>query len=143
MGGCETDGVDRRPALAVGIDTFSVVLFVSIGRREHERESTIVGLIETAAPFLIGLAVAWIALRAWQRPTDWRTGVGVWLITLGLGLATRRLVFDDGIALSFVIVAALFLALFLIGWRVAFGLIERRRLRGRATPSNRAPSSTR
>jgi len=118
--------VDRRPALAVGLDTFSVVLFVAVGRREHDRESTIAGLIDTAAPFLIGLAVAWLALRVWNRPTDWRTGVAVWALTLGVGTAMRRAVFDDGIALSFVIVAAAFLALFLIGWRVAFGLIERR-----------------
>ena len=107
--------MDRRLPLAVGLDTFAVVLFVAIGRREHERASTVAGLIDTAAPFLIGLAVAWLALRVWQRPIDWHTGIGVWALTLGVGMAVRRAVFDDGIALSFVIVAALFLALFLIG----------------------------
>ncbi len=132
------EGVDRRVALAVGIDTFSVVLFVAIGRREHERESTIAGLVETAAPFLIGLAVAWLVLRAWQRPTDWLAGVGLWAITLGVGLTLRRLVFDDGIALSFVIVAALFLALFLIGWRVAFAAIARRRIDAERQPVDSA-----
>jgi hypothetical protein len=118
--------MDRRLALALGIDVFSVTLFVAIGRREHEQGSSLRGLIDTAAPFLIALAIAWLALRVWQRPTDWRTGVGVWAITLVAGMALRNVVFDDGTATSFVIVAALFLALFLVGWRVAFTLFDRR-----------------
>ena len=121
--------MERRVPLAVGIDVFSVTLFVAVGRREHERDSAIAGLIDTAAPFLLALALAWVLLRAWRRPTDWRTGVGVWAITLVAGMILRNLVFGDGTATSFVIVAASFLALFLVGWRVAFGLIERRSTR--------------
>ena len=121
--------MDRRVPLALGIDTFSVVFFVAVGRREHDRDSAISGLIDTAAPFLIGLAIAWLVLRAWSRPTDWRTGVGIWAITLVAGMLLRKIVFGDGTATSFVIVATLFLALFLIGWRLAFGLIERRTTR--------------
>ena len=41
-------------------------------------------------------------------------------------MVLRNLVFDDGTATSFIIVAAAFLALFLVGWRVAYGLFERR-----------------
>ena len=128
--------MDRRLPLALGLDTFSVVLFVAIGRREHDRDSAIAGLIDTAAPFLIGLALAWVVLRAWNRPTDWRAGIGIWAITLVAGMLVRGLVFDDGTATSFVIVAALFLALFLVGWRVAFGVIDRRAAR----PAAPAPS---
>ena len=119
--------MDRRLPLALGIDVFSVTLFVAVGRREHDRDSAIAGLIDTAAPFLLALALAWIALRAWQRPTDWRTGVGVWAITLVAGMLLRNLVFDDGTATSFVIVATLFLGLFIVGWRLAFAAIDRRR----------------
>ena len=126
--------MDRRLPLALGLDTFSVVFFVAVGRREHERDSAIAGLIDTAAPFLIGLALAWVVLRAWSRPTDWRTGIGIWAITLVAGMLVRDLVFDDGTATSFVIVAALFLALFIIGWRVGFGVIDRRAARP-ATPA--------
>jgi hypothetical protein len=121
--------MDRRVPLAVGIDVFSVTLFVAIGRREHERDSAIAGLIGTAAPFLLALALAWVVLRAWRRPTEWRMGVGIWAITLVAGMLLRNLVFGDGTATSFVIVAASFLALFLVGWRVTFGLIERRSTR--------------
>ena len=121
--------MERRVPLAVGIDVFSVTLFVAVGRREHERDSAIAGLIDTAAPFLLALALAWVLLRAWRRPTEWRTGIGIWAITLVAGMLLRNLVFGDGTATSFVIVAASFLALFLVGWRVAYGLFERRSTR--------------
>lgn len=124
--------MDRRLQLALGIDVFSVTLFVAIGRREHERDSAIAGLIGTATPFIIALGVAWLVLRAWHRPTDWRTGVGVWAITLVAGMLLRNLVFGDGTATSFVIVATVFLALFLVGWRLAYGLFERRSTRAPA-----------
>jgi hypothetical protein len=39
-------------------------------------------------------------------------------VTLVVGMVLRRVVFDDGTAWSFVVVATLFLALFLIGWRI-------------------------
>ena len=120
--------MDRRLQLALGLDTFFVVLFVAVGRREHERDSAIAGLIGTAAPFVIALAIAWLALRAWQRPTNWTAGIGIWAITLVVGMSLRNLVFGDGTATSFVIVATAFLALFLIGWRLVYGLFERRRV---------------
>ncbi len=125
--------MDRRVSLAVGIDVFSVTLFVAIGRREHGQDSAITGLIDTAAPFLLALALAWLVLRAWRRPTDWLTGVGIWTITVVAGLLLRNLVFGDGTATSFVIVAAAFLALFLVGWRLAFGVMERRSTRTSST----------
>lgn len=118
--------MDRRLLVALGLDTFFVVLFVAVGRREHERDSAIAGLIGTAAPFVIALAIAWLALRAWQRPTNWTSGIGIWAITLVVGMLLRNLVFGDGIATSFVIVATAFLALLLIGWRLVYGLFERR-----------------
>lgn len=116
-----------RTPLAAGLDTFAVVLFVAIGRREHERDSAIAGLLYTVAPFLIALAIAWLVLRAWRRPTDWRTGVGVWALVVSIGLLLRRFVFDDGTATAFVIVATLFLGLFIVGWRLVVALIDRRR----------------
>ena len=119
--------MDRRASLAAGLDTFAVVLFVAIGRREHERDSAISGLITTAAPFVIALAIAWLVLRAWRRPTDLATGVGVWAIVVAAGMVLRNVVFDDGTATSFIIVATLFLGLFIVGWRAVFTLIERRR----------------
>jgi hypothetical protein len=62
----------------------------------------------------------------WQRPTDWRIGVGICAITVAAAMLLRNLVFGDGTATSFVVVTTLFLTLLLVGWRLAYALIERR-----------------
>jgi FtsH-binding integral membrane protein len=118
--------VDRRAPLAAGLDVASVVLFVAIGKREHEQDTAIAGLVSTAAPFLIALLVAWLVVRVWTRPTAWTTGVMIWPITLVIGMVLRSAVWDDGTAAAFVIVATAFLGLTLVGWRVALALIDRR-----------------
>lgn len=119
--------MDRRLPLAVGLDTFSIALFVALGRRNHDEDGGIAGVLETAAPFLIGLAVAWMIWRAWRRPTLVRTGLAIWPMTLLVGMIVRRTVFDDGTATSFVIVATVFVGVFLVGWRAVFRLIDQRR----------------
>ena len=118
---------DRRLAVAVGLDVFVVILFVAIGRREHEQSSAFTDVLETGAPFLIGLAIAWLATRAWRRPTTLRIGLAVWPITVLVGMIVRRAVFDRGTATAFVIVATLFLGAGLVGWRAGWRLTERRR----------------
>lgn len=109
----------NRVPLAVGFDVFVVVVFVAIGRRNHDENPGIVGLVETAAPFLIGLVLAWAAARLWREPISLPTGIVVWLVTVVAGMVLRRFLFDEGTAPSFVIVATLFLGAFLNGWRVA------------------------
>ena len=47
-------------------------------------------------------------------------------IVIVAGMLLRNLVFDDGTATAFVIVATLFLALFIVGWRLAFAAMGRR-----------------
>ena len=120
---------DARTPLAAGLDTASVVLFVAIGKREHDQDTAIAGLVSTAAPFLIGLLVAWIVLRAWKRPAAWTTGLLVWPITLIVGMVLRNLVFGDGTATSFVIVATGFLGMLFVGWRALLGWYDRRKAR--------------
>ena len=117
-----------RTPLAAALDTAVVVAFVAIGRRNHDEDEAISGLVETAAPFLIALAVAWAIWRVWLQPDSITTGVRVWLTTLGLGMVLRNLVFDDGTATSFVIVASVFLGTFLVGWRAVAAALGRRQL---------------
>ena len=123
---------DRRLAVAIGLDVFVVVLFVAIGRRNHDEEPGIVGVLQTAAPFLIGLAVAWLIVRAWRRPTSILTGVAIWPITILVGMLTRNVVFDEGTATSFVIVATLFLGACIVGWRAVYRLVDQRRTHRRS-----------
>lgn len=121
--------IDPRAPLAAGLDTASVVLFVAIGKREHEQDTAIAGLVSTAAPFLIGLLVAWVVFQVWKRPTAWTTGLFVWPVTLVIGMVLRNVVFGDGTATSFVIVATGFLGMMFVGWRALLGLYDRRTAR--------------
>jgi MFS-type transporter involved in bile tolerance (Atg22 family) len=124
---------DRVP-LAIGLDVFAVVLFVALGRRSHDESGAFAAVVETAAPFLVGLAAGWLIARAWRRPTSLLTGIVIWPVTIIVGMVVRNLVFDRGTATSFVIVATLFVGAFLVGWRLAVRLVDRRR----AHPSRHA-----
>lgn len=110
---------DRVVLRAAAFDVAAIVVFVAIGRRSHDEVGNVViGAAKVAAPFLIGLAIAWIAERAWRRPEDVKVGVGVWVLTVVDGLLLRRFVFDRGTALSFMIVASIVLGVFMLGWRL-------------------------
>jgi hypothetical protein len=117
----------RRVLWAAMLDVASILVFVAIGRRNHEEGSGVGGVLETAAPFLIALAAGWLLVRAWRWPTAILTGLFLWPVTILLGMILRNAAFDRGTAVSFVIVATLFLGACLVGWRTAYGAIARRR----------------
>ncbi|MFM8848379.1 MAG: DUF3054 domain-containing protein [Actinomycetota bacterium] len=102
---------------SVTADVIGVIVFVVIGRRNHDEGVAAAGVIETAAPFLIALAVGTVAARAWAEPSAARTGVVVWVVTVALGMVLRRFVFDDGTATAFIIVATGVNGAVLNGWR--------------------------
>jgi hypothetical protein len=112
------DITDARVGAAVALDVAVVVLFVAIGRRNHEEGSALSELARVAAPFLIGLAAGWAAARAWRHPFELTTGATVWIVTVALGMLLRRTLFDRGTAFSFVVVASVFTGVLLIGWRL-------------------------
>lgn len=102
----------------LGLDLVAVLGFVVIGRENHERGLTLGGILATAAPFLIGVAAGWLTTRAWRRPLAISTGIGIVVTTVVVGMLLRRVVFDDGTAVTFVAVAAAVLTLFIVGWRL-------------------------
>lgn len=114
------------------LDAGLVIAFAALGRRSHDEGVTLSGVVEVAAPFLIALAVGWLVARAWKAPAALQTGVVVWAVTVVLGLALRNAVFDRGVAVSFMIVAALTLGALLLGWRAAVRLPPVRRALPRA-----------
>jgi hypothetical protein len=134
--------VTARPGFWLGpaiADVLAVLLFAVAGRNAHDESSGISTVVTIAAPFLIGLAVGWIASSSARRaPIAIRTGVLVWVTTVGLGLVLRRTVWDRGTALSFVIVAALVLGVLLVGWRAMYVCAHRRRRLPSATPPSKA-----
>ena len=85
----------------------------------------LVGAAKVAAPFLIGLAVAWVAERAWHRPDDLKVGVGIWVLTIVDGMLLRRFVFDRGTAASFIVVASVVLGVLMLGWRLVLRRLAR------------------
>ena len=115
-----------RSALAFALDVILVLGFAALGRRSHEEGSSVVGVVEVAAPFLIALVLGWLMARAWRAPASLRTGLIVWPVTVVVGLALRSVVFDRGIAIAFCIVALLTLGVLLMGWRVLARFVPRR-----------------
>lgn len=130
----------RIPVIAV-LDVVFVLLFVVIGRFNHAEGLNPIGIADTAWPFLLALAVGWAltyvlsAIRG-HEPGQAQTfapgkvfpaGVIIWISTVALGMVARGLLTTSGIRVSFVIVASIALAVFLLGWRAVAQVVLRRR----------------
>ncbi|WP_031467415.1 DUF3054 domain-containing protein [Sciscionella sediminilitoris] len=117
----------RTVLSAAVLDVLVVLVFVVIGRSSHAEGITVSGIAETLWPFLAGTVIGWVACLAWRAPISVpRTGVPVWLATLVLGMVLR-VVSGQGTEVSFIIVAGIFLGVFLLGWRAIAVLLTRRR----------------
>ena len=106
------------------VDVLCIVIFVAIGRKNHDEGEAAAGIFRVAAPFLIAAVAGWVASLGWNKPIELRTGAIVWLSTIIIGMILRHFVFDDGTATAFIIVATVFLCAYLNGWRA----IARKRL---------------
>jgi hypothetical protein len=120
----------RTIALSAIADVALVLVFVLIWRSSHDEGFSVLGTLVTLWPFLAGLAIGWLVARAWRRPTTvLPAGVPVWIATVVIGMLFR-VISGQGIEVSFVIVAAIVLGLFLLGWRAIVAWIGRgRRIR--------------
>jgi Protein of unknown function (DUF3054) len=126
----------RLPAAAL-LDVCCVLAFVAIGRASHHDGESLAGLAGTSWPFLAGLALGLLAVRAWRRPgAIVPAGVGAWLGAVAAGMVLR-VVAGQGTAGAFIAVALAFLGLFLLGWRAVAALVVIRR--GRAPSLARRP----
>jgi hypothetical protein len=121
----------RVVAASFAADVVLVVGFAALGRRTHDDGDVLgpggLGLVQTAWPFLVALALGWAVSRAWRRPTaPIRSGLPIWLTTV-IGGLLLRLVSGQGIAAAFIVVTTLTLGLLLVGWRVVAAAIARHR----------------
>jgi len=137
-----SDQVSERvlPRAALGaaaIDAAVILVFAVAGRQEHETGTTVGAVLGVAAPFLIGAAAGWLLVLTTRQPSlAWRAGVTVWAATVILGLAARRILWDRGITLSFVIVTAIVLGLLMFAWRALYVFTGgRQQVRSSAPPS--------
>ena len=101
---------------ALALDLVCVLVFAAVGRASHAEGVTLAGLAVTAWPFLAGALVGTAAAARRRRPGSLGSGLLVWLGTVLLGLLLRALT-GAGVAASFVVVTAVVLAAFLLGWR--------------------------
>lgn len=120
-------------ALAAVLDIAVVLLFAGIGRASHHEANPVLDSLVTAWPFLVGAAVGWLIARlAWQvAPLTVRRGWPVWISAVAVGMILRVLV-GRGTEPSFIVVATIFLGLFLLGWRLIAELVGRRTRKDRA-----------
>jgi hypothetical protein len=111
--------------LAAVVDIVCVTAFVLIGRASHSEGP--LGTLVTLWPFLAALAIGWIGALGWRSPFTLRwTGLTIWAATVIVGLLLRA-VADQGVQVGFVIVTAVVLAIFLLGWRAIAQFVLRRR----------------
>ncbi|HEU0127124.1 MAG TPA: DUF3054 domain-containing protein [Pseudonocardiaceae bacterium] len=111
--------------LAAGADVLAVLVFTAVGRSSHA-EVDAWGMLTTAVPFLLGLLVGWLIVRAWRAPLRLPVGVAVWVGVVVVGLGVRA-ASTHRLPLTFALVAAASLALLLLGWRAMAQLIARSR----------------
>ncbi|GAB4100072.1 DUF3054 domain-containing protein [Sinomonas halotolerans] len=115
----------RAAAVAACLDTAVVLAFAGLGRGFHSLENPVLGVLATAWPFLVGLAVAWAAFRVWRRPdAPWPTGIAVWIGSYALGMALRAAM-GGATPVPFLLVAFGFLGALFLGWR-AIALVAQR-----------------
>ncbi|WP_226347027.1 DUF3054 domain-containing protein [Agilicoccus flavus] len=109
----------RSAALAALLDAGVLLLFAALGRRSHGEGGALLGLWQTAWPFLAGAALGWLVVAGARRraPIGVRDGVVVWVATVAGGMAVRTLT-GAGTAPSFVVVATVVTGVLLLGRRV-------------------------
>jgi hypothetical protein len=98
-------------------DGVAILAFATVGRLSHAEGLSLPGVIGVAWPFLVGGAVGTLVGRTWRRPTALSSGAWVWLGTVAGGMLLRWST-GGGVQVSFVIVASVVLAVFLLGWRL-------------------------
>jgi len=102
-----------------------VLAFAFGGKSSHEAGDSDWIVLVIAWPFALAAVLAHLGLLARGRrtPRVWPEGAIVVATTYVLGMLLR-LVAGRGIAVGFLIVAVLFLAVTMLGWRLVAGLVE-------------------
>jgi peptidoglycan/LPS O-acetylase OafA/YrhL len=131
-------GAGTRWLAAMVADAIAITLFVLAGRSSHAEAASLAGFARTAWPFAAGALVGWLASRGWRRPLEVApTGLLVWVAAVAVGMLLR-VVSGQGIAATFVLVAAVVLGILLLGWRALVDSISWLRGLLRRGPQGRA-----
>lgn len=117
----------RRTGLV--LDLLTVLVFVAIGRGVHAHGLSLGGMASTSWPFLVGLALGWLAVTVTGRSSASLVGgLAVLIATVTLGMVLR-VVSGQGTAFAFVLVALGFLGATMLGWRLVVTGLRRHTVR--------------
>ncbi len=119
----------RAVLVAALADTVAVGVFVAVGRASHAESEDVLGLLTTAAPFLLAAALARAVPLVRRVPAGLRAGAVVWPVTVVAGLAVRAAV-TGRLPWVFALITAAVLGVLLLGWRA----LARPLVRGPASP---------
>ncbi|GGM25841.1 DUF3054 domain-containing protein [Promicromonospora citrea] len=115
-----------RPVWPAAVaDGVAVLAFTAIGIASHDGD-LLQAFGRVVWPFAAAALLGWLVARAWRDPARvWPVGVVVWAVTVLGGLALRGLS-GGGLAWTFALVTAAFLALTMLGWRALATFLRRR-----------------
>jgi FtsH-binding integral membrane protein len=112
------------------LDLVCVIAFAIGGKSAHESSAGAWVVARIAWPYVVALALGWIGAM-WNGMRGlriWPGGVLILAVTYVLGMALRRVSGHGehhGLAPGFLIVAAIFLALTMLGWRAVYAAWQR------------------
>ena len=111
--------------VALAIDVALIEVFVLIGRHAHGHGLDLGGVVSTSWPFQAGLGCGWaLVMIRHSSPRRLTTGVVLSVITVVVAMALR-MVSGQGTTPVFVVVALVFVDLFLVGWRALAHVLDR------------------
>ena len=115
-----------HPIVALLADLACVLVFAVAGRASHEANSSGWVVLAIAWPYALSAGLAHGVLLARRRHPRriWPEGVVIVVVTYALGMGLRVLS-GRGIAPAFLVVAAVFLVLTMLGWRLVARLVAR------------------
>ncbi|CAI8772728.1 DUF3054 domain-containing protein [Brevibacillus sp. IT-7CA2] len=109
-------------------DLIAFVLFVYYGKIIHNYPVTVMGIIETLAPFLVGWIIAILFFKSYGQRTYESAGrqllssLITWTVAAPIGLLIRSWWTGVPITLIFAGVTYFITLAFLLGWRVPFAI---------------------
>ncbi len=117
-----------RRLLPVVADLACVLVFAFAGKTSHEASHSDWVVVAIVWPYAVAVAVAHagVVLAGRSARRVWPEGAVVLVVTYALGMALRAMS-GRGMAVGFLVVAALFLGLTMLGWRVVAQLAGSRR----------------
>jgi hypothetical protein len=122
---------DRSPVYFAVADVLAVLAFVLIGKIAHNQTFSITDFLDTAWPFLAGLAISvwWFGPGIPSLTVGWRRllvgAFGGWLSAVAVALVLRDIFSDRPVIVSFAVTSVIFGGVLLLVGRITVRLLER------------------